>query len=171
MQRRTPGFNPWVRKIPWKRKWQPTPVLLPGEFHGQRNLASYSSWGHKESDMTEWLTLSLSSKVDSASVQRQHWSSRSPAVFLSTAPTWWHCIQPPHRAAPSQNHHPHPARASHHARSRSSYTNISLSRMRGDCSPTHTDIRARLQETQTLSKPCWIQPLPIPTGCCPWGFF
>ena len=37
-------FNPWVRKIPWKRKWQPTPVLLPGEFHGQR---SYSPWGHR----------------------------------------------------------------------------------------------------------------------------
>ena len=33
------GFSPWVRKIPWRRKWQPTPVLLPGEFHGQRTLA------------------------------------------------------------------------------------------------------------------------------------
>ena len=32
----TPGFDPWVRKIPWRRKWKPTPVFLPGEFHGQR---------------------------------------------------------------------------------------------------------------------------------------
>ena len=46
-------FNSWVRKIPWRRKWQPTPVFLPGKFHGQRSLAGYSPWGHKESDMTE----------------------------------------------------------------------------------------------------------------------
>ena len=36
------GFNPWVRKIPWRRKWQPTPVFLLGKFHGQRSLAGYS---------------------------------------------------------------------------------------------------------------------------------
>ena len=40
------------------RAWQPTPVFLPGEVHGQRHLVSYSPQGHKESDMTEWLTLS-----------------------------------------------------------------------------------------------------------------
>ena len=45
--------DPWVGKIPWRRKWQPTPVFLPGEFHGQRILAGYSPWGYKESDMTE----------------------------------------------------------------------------------------------------------------------
>ena len=38
---------------PWGRAWQPTPVFLPGEFHGQGSLVGYSSWGHKESDMTE----------------------------------------------------------------------------------------------------------------------
>ena len=53
------GFNPWVRKIPWRRKWQPFPVFLPGKFHGQRSLAGYSPCGHKELDMTE-LSLSLS---------------------------------------------------------------------------------------------------------------
>ena len=37
----------------WSRAWQPTPVFLPGEFHGQRSLAGYSSWGHNESDTTE----------------------------------------------------------------------------------------------------------------------
>ena len=39
----------------WKRKWQPTPVFLPGQPHGQRSLEGYSPWGHKESDMTSWL--------------------------------------------------------------------------------------------------------------------
>ena len=42
-----------VRKIPWRREWQSTPVFLPGEFHGQRSLAGCSPWGHKESDKTE----------------------------------------------------------------------------------------------------------------------
>jgi len=46
-------FNPWVRKIPWREKWQPTPVFLPGESHGQRSLVGYSPWGRKESDTTE----------------------------------------------------------------------------------------------------------------------
>ena len=54
-----PGFNPWVRKIPWRREWLPTPVFLLGESHGQWSLAGYSPWGCKESDMSELLTLSL----------------------------------------------------------------------------------------------------------------
>ena len=44
------GFDPWVRKIPWRRKWQPTPVFLPGKFHEQRGLAGYSPCGRKELD-------------------------------------------------------------------------------------------------------------------------
>ena len=47
------GFQIWVRKIPWRRAWQSTPVFLPGESHGQISLAGYSPWGHKESDTTE----------------------------------------------------------------------------------------------------------------------
>ena len=47
------GFDPWVRKIPWSRTWQPTLVFLSGEFHGQRSLEGYSPWGCKESDTTE----------------------------------------------------------------------------------------------------------------------
>ena len=47
------GFNPWVGKIPWRREWLSTPVFLPGEFHGQRNLEGYSLWGCTESDTTE----------------------------------------------------------------------------------------------------------------------
>ena len=45
-------FDPWIRKISLRRKWQPTPVLLPGKFHGLRSLAGYSPWGHKELDTT-----------------------------------------------------------------------------------------------------------------------
>ena len=47
-----PSFDPWVGKIPWRRRWQPTPVFLPGEFHGQRSLGSYSPWGHKETRLS-----------------------------------------------------------------------------------------------------------------------
>ena len=47
------GFDPWVGKIPWNKAWHPIPVFLPGESHGQKNLAGYSPYGHKESDMTE----------------------------------------------------------------------------------------------------------------------
>ena len=53
---RRPRFDPWVRKIPWRRKWQPTPVFLPGESHGQRSLAGYSPWGHRVR-MTEQLSM------------------------------------------------------------------------------------------------------------------
>ena len=47
------GFDPWVGKIPWRRAWQPTPLFLPLETHGQGSLASYNPWGCKESDTTE----------------------------------------------------------------------------------------------------------------------
>ena len=55
LQCRRPGFNSWVRKIPWRRKWQPTLVFLLGESHGQRSLAGYSLWGCKS-----WTRLSVS---------------------------------------------------------------------------------------------------------------
>ena len=44
---RRAGFDSWVRKIPWRRTWQPTPVILPGEPHGERSLTGYSPWGRK----------------------------------------------------------------------------------------------------------------------------
>ena len=53
-QCRRRGFEPWVGKIPWRSKWQPTPVFSPGKFHGQRSLVGYSPRGHKESDTTEY---------------------------------------------------------------------------------------------------------------------
>ena len=54
------GFDPWVGKISWRRKWQPTPVFFPGKSHRQRNLVGYSSWGWKESDTTEQLHFTCS---------------------------------------------------------------------------------------------------------------
>ena len=58
-------FDPWVGKITRRRKWQPTSVFLPGEFHGWRNLVGYSPWGCKESDMTDQLT-------QSTNISRKH---------------------------------------------------------------------------------------------------
>ena len=46
-------FDPWVRKILWRRKWQPMPVFMPGKSHGQRSLVGYSPWVRTESDTTE----------------------------------------------------------------------------------------------------------------------
>ena len=54
-QSRRGGFEPWAGKIPWRRAWQPTPVLLPGEAHGQRSLAGFSPQGCNELDTTEQL--------------------------------------------------------------------------------------------------------------------
>ena len=60
---RRPGFDPWVTKIPLRREWQPTPVFLSGESHGQRSLAGYSPWAHKKSDMAEQ-TINLKNKIN-----------------------------------------------------------------------------------------------------------
>ena len=59
LQCRRLRMNSWVAKIPWRRSWQPIPVFLPGEFHGQ-SLVGYSPWGSKESDTSERLTVLLS---------------------------------------------------------------------------------------------------------------
>ena len=59
-QCRRRGFDPWVRKIPWRRKWQPTPVFLPGRSHEQRSLVGYSPWGRKESDTIEHACVAFS---------------------------------------------------------------------------------------------------------------
>ena len=60
------GFNPWVEKIPWKRKWQPTPVFLLGISQGQRSLAGYSPWDCKESGMTEHACMHISININIA---------------------------------------------------------------------------------------------------------
>ena len=50
------GLDPWVGKILWRRKWQPTPVFLPGKYHGQRSLEGYTPWAHRDWDMTKQLS-------------------------------------------------------------------------------------------------------------------
>ena len=74
-----PGFNPWVGKISWRRKWQPTPVFLPGESHGWRSLIGYSPWGRKASDMTEqlhFLSFTLSPMMGNKEDEEQTWRHR-----------------------------------------------------------------------------------------------
>ena len=68
----TPRFNPWVRKILWGREWQSAPAFLFGEFHGQRSLANYSPWGHKESDMTEQLSTHTSVTLTTFQMLKSH---------------------------------------------------------------------------------------------------
>ena len=63
------GSIPGLGRSPWRREWLPTSVFLPGKVNGQRSLVYYSPWGHKESDITEWLT---------------HWGNKIPhAVWYS----------------------------------------------------------------------------------------
>ena len=61
-----PGLIPQFGKIPWRTKWQPTPVFFPGESHGQRSLTGYNPWGRQELDTTERLTLHFTSCVSKA---------------------------------------------------------------------------------------------------------
>ena len=61
LQFRTPGFDPCVGKIPWRRAWQPTPVFLSGKLHGQRSLAGYSPWGCRVRH--DWATNTRKSKI------------------------------------------------------------------------------------------------------------
>ena len=80
-----PWFDSWVRKIPWRKAWRPTPVFLPGKSHGQRGLVGYSAWGHRESGRTELVTLTLS---------REQLGRTHPGLFpfppsdLLPAPPW-----------------------------------------------------------------------------------
>ena len=78
-----PGIDPWIEKIPWRRAWQPTPIVWPGESQGQRSLAGSSAWDQKESDTTERLTPPLNWRT---------WCLSLEVVKLSCEPrrsTWW----------------------------------------------------------------------------------
>ena len=77
--------------MPWRRKWQPTPVFSPGESHGQRSLVGYSPWGHKELDRTEQLNThmphmvlekTLASPLDCKEVQPVHSEGGQSWVFI-----------------------------------------------------------------------------------------
>ena len=81
------GFNPWVRKIPWNRKWQPTPVFLTEKFHGQRNMAGYSPWDCEELDTTEQSTATIvTTVVTSIMSPLKHWQRSSPWPNSNQAP-------------------------------------------------------------------------------------
>ena len=82
-----PRFDPWVGKIPWRRKWHPNPVFLPGESHGQRSLVGYSPRGRKESDTTERLHFtSLLSMPMFVPVKSR--SPRKHNAFISHGRAW-----------------------------------------------------------------------------------
>ena len=82
-------FNPWVRKIPWRRKRQPTPVFLPGKYHGQRSLVGYRPWGRKELDMTERLSVWMhnANGLQEAPYLRPAWVSRTRQKLQSCPAT------------------------------------------------------------------------------------
>ena len=97
------GFNPWVWKVSWRRKWQPSPGFLPGKSHGQRSLVGYRPWGCKELDTTEQLHFQFSSVQFSRSVvsdslrphESQHTRppcpSSTPGVHSNLRPSSWWC--------------------------------------------------------------------------------
>ena len=82
-------FDPWVKKIPWRRAWQPTQVFLPAESHEQRSLAGYSPWGHKELDTTERLTLSHNCMNSSLWVISFNCYRKCIILLPGELPTFW----------------------------------------------------------------------------------
>ena len=76
------GFNSWVRKIPWRRKWQATLVFLPSKVHVQRSLQGYSPWGRKQSDMTESLNNSNSAALGKSRDSRPDGLGFNAGVFI-----------------------------------------------------------------------------------------
>ena len=86
------GFDPWVGKIPWRRKWQPIPICLPGKSHGQRNLMGYSPWGHKELNTTE--LLSTHTHIHTHTHTHTHTPSSSPSCILQLDQGWGTALKP-----------------------------------------------------------------------------
>ena len=76
------GFDPWIRNISWRRKWQPTEVVLLGKSHGQNHLGAYSSWGHKELDTTYRLNNN----------NHTYYSTTKIVVYLQFRFNWAYCI-------------------------------------------------------------------------------
>ena len=77
-------FDPQVRKTPWRRKWQPTPVFLPGESHEQRSLAGYSPWGCKELDMSIYVAWTIRESYPHKTHKKNLHSKFHNASFLKT---------------------------------------------------------------------------------------
>ena len=88
-------FDPWVRKISWRRAGQPTPVFLPGESHGQRSLAGYSPWGCKESEKIEHARVHMSVRAQenfpgnaSCSFLKVTWPEAPPVLWHPAVQGW-----------------------------------------------------------------------------------
>ena len=81
------GFDPWLGKIPWRRKWQPTPVFLPGESHGQRSLMGYSPWGLRRVGH-DWIDLAAAAGF----VEREKKEGNNPVTKKDScfliSPSW-----------------------------------------------------------------------------------
>ena len=85
-------FDPWVERTPWRKKWQPTLVFLPGEFHGQRSLVGNSPWGRRESDTTEQLWSTQHStvyRVSSLCKYLIHTANQSVGLLLGHCKGSW----------------------------------------------------------------------------------
>ena len=94
LQCRKPGFDSWVGRIPWKRKWQPSPVLLPGKSHGRRILVGCSPWGRKELDTTERLHFHFHKWMQNRSVP--HYYTEGTEQFLWLSCLWTQVLVSPH---------------------------------------------------------------------------
>ena len=100
LQCKRPGFDPWVRKIPWRRKWLHTPVFLTGEFHEQRSLLDYSPWGCKESGMAERLTVFTEALFPVAKIWRQ---PKSPLTEKWIKTMWYKYTMDYYQPSKKQN--------------------------------------------------------------------
>ena len=88
-------FNPCVRKIPWRRKWQPIPLSLPEKSHGQRNLAGYSIWHQeldKESDMTYWLSTHTCTQASICLSTKSRWQLITDIKLIHIYGSNWHTV-------------------------------------------------------------------------------
>ena len=86
---RRSGFNPWVGNVPWRRKWQPTPVFLPGESHGQRSLENHSPKGCKEPDETKHVPIKKKKKKRGPKVQDKEKDGMRGLCFLKWIQASW----------------------------------------------------------------------------------
>ena len=82
---RRPSFDPWVRKIPWRSDWLPTPVFLPGEFHGQRSLAGYSPWGWSQ----PWLKQGQNTNKTNQEKRRKQSRDEEKYIRRKIKGKWW----------------------------------------------------------------------------------
>ena len=86
---RRPEFDPWVRKIPWKRKWQPTPVFLPGKSYGQRILAGYSLCVTSHTTFSWVISLDMSFSLKKKKVRIDILASNTFWFYLACCTSLW----------------------------------------------------------------------------------